>query len=108
LNALTSRDFGNADDPFALFETWFAAAKKSEPSDPDAMALATVDPSGLPNVRMVLLKAAAPSGFVFYSNSQSAKGQELHANMQAAAVIHWKSLRRQVRLRGPVTLVDNA
>jgi pyridoxamine 5'-phosphate oxidase len=108
LNALTSRDFGNADDPFALFETWFAAAKKSEPSDPDAMALATVDASGLPNVRMVLLKAAAPSGFVFYSNSQSAKGQELHANMQAAAVIHWKSLRRQVRLRGPVTLVDNA
>jgi pyridoxamine 5'-phosphate oxidase len=108
LNELTSRDFAKADDPFALFASWFEAAQKNEPGDPDAMALATVDANGLPNVRMVLLKAAAPSGFVFYSNSESAKGQELQAKMQAAAVLHWKSLRRQVRLRGPVTLVDNA
>jgi pyridoxamine 5'-phosphate oxidase len=108
LNELTSRDFAKADDPIALFASWFEAAQKNEPGDPDAMALATVDANGLPNVRMVLLKAAAPSGFVFYSNSESAKGQELRAKMQAAAVLHWKSLRRQVRLRGPVTLVDNA
>jgi pyridoxamine 5'-phosphate oxidase len=108
VNALTSRDFAKTDDPFVLFETWFDAAKKSELGDPNAMALATVDANGLPNVRMVLLKAATPSGFVFYSNSESAKGQELHANMQAAAVLHWKSLRRQVRLRGPVTLVDTS
>jgi pyridoxamine 5'-phosphate oxidase len=108
LNELTSRDFAKADDPFALFAAWFDAAKKSEPSDPDAMALATVDADGLPNVRMVLLKAVTASGFVFYSNSESAKGLELHANMRAAAVLHWKSLRRQIRLRGPVTLVDNA
>jgi pyridoxamine 5'-phosphate oxidase len=108
VNGLTSRDFTEAADPFALFASWFDAAKKSEPGDPDAMALATVDANGLPNVRMVLLKATAPSGFVFYSNSESAKGQELRANMQAAAVLHWKSLRRQVRLRGSVTLVDDA
>jgi pyridoxamine 5'-phosphate oxidase len=108
LNELTSHDYARADDPFTLFDTWFEAAKKNEPSEPDAMALATVDADGLPNVRMVLLKAVTPSGFVFYSNSESAKGQELHANMRAAAVLHWKSLRRQVRLRGTVTLVDNA
>ncbi|HUB64393.1 MAG TPA: pyridoxamine 5'-phosphate oxidase [Methylocella sp.] len=108
MNALTSRDLPEVSDPFALFESWYEAAQKSEPSDPDAMALATVDAHGLPNVRMVLLKGVAPSGFVFYSNSESAKGQELHANMQAAAVLHWKSLRRQVRLRGTVTLVDEA
>jgi pyridoxamine 5'-phosphate oxidase len=108
VNELTSRDFAKTDDPFALFASWFEAAKKSEPSDPDAMALATADANGLPDVRMVLLKSAAPSGFVFYSNSESAKGQELQANMQAAAVLHWKSLRRQVRLRGPVTHVDDA
>jgi pyridoxamine 5'-phosphate oxidase len=108
VNELTSRDFAKEDDPFALFASWFDAAKKSEPGEPDAMALATADANGLPNVRMVLLKAATPSGFVFYGNSESAKGQELQANMQAAAVLHWKSLRRQVRVRGPVTLVDNA
>jgi pyridoxamine 5'-phosphate oxidase len=108
LNELKSRDFTKEEEPFALFASWFEAAKKSEPNDPDAMALATVDANGLPNVRMVLLKAVAASGFVFYSNSKSVKGQELQANMQAAAVLHWKSLRRQVRLRGPVTLVDNA
>lgn len=108
MNELTSRDFTEANEPFALFASWFHAAQKSEPTDPNAMALATVDTDGLPNVRMVLLKAMESSGFVFYSNSESAKGQELHANMQAAAVLHWKSLRRQVRLRGPVTLVSDA
>lgn len=106
MNELTSRDFTQASDPFALFASWFDAAKKSEPADPDAMALATVDANGLPDVRMVLLKSANPSGFVFYTNSESAKGRELQANMQAAAVLHWKSLRRQVRLRGKVALVD--
>jgi pyridoxamine 5'-phosphate oxidase len=108
LNELTSRDFTKATDPFALFASWFEAAKQSEPADPDAMALATADVHGLPNVRMVLLKAAGPSGFVFYSNAESAKGQELQANSQAAAVLHWKSLRRQVRFRGPVAFVDEA
>jgi pyridoxamine 5'-phosphate oxidase len=102
-----SRDFTDESDPFALFATWFAAAQKAEPNDPDAMALATADADGLPNVRMVLLKAFAPSGFVFYSNAESAKGQELSANMQAAAVLHWKSLRRQVRLRGTVLMVSD-
>ena len=108
MNGLKSRDFTGADEPFALFASWFEEAKKSEPSDPDAMALATAGADGLPDVRMVLLKDATPSGFVFYSNSESAKGEELQANMRAAAVFHWKSLRRQVRLRGPVSLVDGA
>ncbi len=103
MNGLTTRDLAGTPEPFSLFASWFEAAKKSEPSDPDAMALATVDSNGLPNVRMVLLKGIESSGFVFYTNSQSVKGRELQANMQAAAVLHWKSLRRQVRLRGPVT-----
>lgn len=107
MNELTARDLGEATDPFTLFESWYAAARRSEPADPDAMALATVDAEGLPNVRMVLLKAADPSGFVFYSNAESAKGAELGANMKAAAVLHWKSLRRQVRIRGPVTRVTD-
>ena len=108
MDELRSRDFIEAEEPFDLFADWFEAARKSEPSDPDAMALATVDPSGLPNVRMVLLKAATPAGFVFYTNSESAKGTELAANMRAAGVLHWKSLRRQIRLRGPVRLVAPA
>jgi len=108
LNELKTRDFTAADDPFALFESWFEAAKKSEPSNPEAMALATADADGLPNVRMVLLKGFSPAGFVFYSNSESAKGRELQRNMKAAAVLHWKSQGRQVRFRGPVTLVDDA
>ncbi len=107
MNELTARDLGEASDPFTLFETWFAAARRSEPADPEAMALATVDGEGLPNVRMVLLKSADPSGFVFYSNTESTKGMELTANMKAAAVLHWKSLRRQVRVRGPVSRVDD-
>jgi pyridoxamine 5'-phosphate oxidase len=108
LTGLTTRDFAGAAEPFSLFQSWFDAAQKSEPNDPDAMALATVDANGLPNVRMVLLKRVESSGFVFYTNSESAKGKELQANMQAAAVLHWKSLRRQVRLRGSVTIVADA
>lgn len=102
------RDFTEAEDPFALFSTWLAEAEKTEPNDPNAMALATADADGLPDVRMVLLKGFDPTGFVFYSNSESAKGRELAANMQAAAVFHWKSLRRQVRLRGPVAKVSDS
>jgi len=102
------RDFTEAEDPFALFSTWLAEAEKTEPNDPNAMALATADADGLPDVRMVLLKGFDPAGFVFYSNSESAKGRELAANMQAAAVFHWKSLRRQVRLRGPVEKVSDS
>lgn len=105
---LTVRDFTQADEPFALFSAWFAEAEKSEASDPNGMALATTDRDGMPNVRMVLLKAADPTGFVFYSNSESDKGVELAANMKAAAVFHWKSLRRQIRIRGPVETVDAA
>lgn len=102
------RDFTTDTDPFGLFDAWFRQASASEPSDPNAMALATVDPDGLPDVRMVLMKGVDPSGFVFYTNSESAKGGELAANMKAAANFHWKSLRRQVRLRGPVEQVSDA
>ena len=83
-----------------------AEAEKSEPVDPNAMALATVDGAGLPNVRMVLLKAYGPDGFVFYTNSESAKGTELAANLKAALLLYWKSLHRQVRIRGPVEMVS--
>ena len=103
-----SGDFTEASEPFALFGAWFAEAKASEPNDPNAMAIATVDESGLPNVRMVLLKDFDARGFVFYTNFESAKGREILANRKAAAVFHWKSLRRQVRLRGGVELVDPA
>jgi pyridoxamine 5'-phosphate oxidase len=101
-------DFTGSDDPFALWETWFAEARESEPNDPNAMALSTVDPQGLPDVRMVLLKGADRDGFVFYTNTESAKGAELAANPKAAVVFHWKSLRRQVRVRGPVERVSDA
>jgi len=102
VNELTVRDFTQADEPFALFSAWFADAEKSEPNDPNAMALATSDSAGMPNVRMVLLKDMDPHGFVFYSNAESDKGVELAGNMQAAALFHWKSLRRQIRIRGLV------
>jgi len=92
-------------DPFALFNAWLHEALAKEPNDANAMALATVDATGLPDVRMVLLKDADPRGFVFYSNSESAKGRELAANPRAALLFHWKSLRRQVRIRGAVTAV---
>jgi pyridoxamine 5'-phosphate oxidase len=90
------------DDPFALFNEWLREALAKEPNDANAMSLATVDADGLPDVRMVLLKDADARGFVFYSNVESAKGRELAANPKAALLFHWKSLRRQVRIRGPV------
>ncbi|MEM6617758.1 MAG: pyridoxamine 5'-phosphate oxidase [Pseudomonadota bacterium] len=93
-------------DPFDLARAWLAEAEKTEPEDPNAMALATVDADGLPNVRMVLLKGIPDDGFVFYTNYTSTKGAELEASGGAAAVLHWKSLRRQVRFRGPVTRAD--
>ena len=92
-----------ADDPFALFDSWFAEAKASEPNDPDAMALATATPDGRPSVRMVLLKDHGPQGFTFYTNADSRKGGELEADSHAALLFHWKSLRRQVRIEGPVS-----
>jgi pyridoxamine 5'-phosphate oxidase len=95
-------------DPIALFATWFEEAKAAEINDPNAMALATSDEAGLPDVRMVLLKDFSADGFTFYTNLQSAKGQELSANPQAALLFHWKSLRRQVRVRGPVIQVSDA
>jgi pyridoxamine 5'-phosphate oxidase len=106
-------DFAAAPEPFALFEAWFAEAKAHEPNDPNAMALATVDASGMPNVRMVLLKGLDPvghaeRGFVFYTNIESAKGVELLATRKAALDFHWKSLRRQVRVRGLVSPVSDA
>lgn len=90
------------DDPFSLFADWFADAKRKEPNDPNAMALATADETGLPDVRMVLLKDFDADGFVFYTNLESAKGLQIGANPQAALCFHWKSLRRQIRLRGAV------
>jgi len=105
---LRSGDFTKADEPLRLFATWFEEAGKAEPSDPDAMALATVDADGLPNVRMVLLKGFDERGFVFYSNEESRKGRELAANRKAGLAFHWKSLRRQVRLRGTVAIVSAA
>jgi pyridoxamine 5'-phosphate oxidase len=108
LDALTEGDFAEAAEPWAIFHAWMAEAQRSEPNDPTAMALATADPDGLPNVRMVLLKGADERGFVFYTNSESSKGRELAGNPQAALVFHWKSLRRQVRARGPVTPVPGA
>ena len=103
---LKSGDFTEAQEPFRLFAAWMGEAVASEPNDPNAMALATVDLDGLPDVRMVLLKEASETGFVFYTNTESAKGLELAGNPKAALVLHWKSLRRQVRARGIVTQVS--
>src|SRR3979409_314309 len=105
---LTSGDFTAAEEPFALFGEWFAEAVKAEPSDPNAMSLATVDAEGLPDVRMVLMKGYDTDGFVFYSHIASPKGRELAANPKAALLFHWKSLRRQVRIRGKVAPVTEA
>jgi pyridoxamine 5'-phosphate oxidase len=99
---LRSGDFTEADEPYALFDAWFEDAKAKEPADPNAMALATVDGEGLPDVRMVLLKGFDGRGFVFFTNTTSAKGRELAAQPKAALLFHWKSLNRQVRVRGPV------
>lgn len=95
-------------DPLALFDAWFAEAKDSEPNDPNAMALATATPGGAPSVRMVLLKDHDPQGFVFYTNAESRKGMEIRATMQAALLFHWKSLRRQIRIEGPLEEVSAA
>ncbi len=95
-------------DPFSLFQTWFDAAAASEPNDPNAMALATSTPDGFPSVRMVLLKGHDANGFVFYTNMESRKGGEILANRQAALLFHWKSLRRQIRIEGALTQVDDA
>ena len=93
-------------DPFAVFDRWFAEARASEPNDASAMALATASPGGAPSVRMVLLKGHGPEGFTFYTNMHSRKGREIAENPQAALLFHWKSLRRQVRLEGPLHAVD--
>jgi pyridoxamine 5'-phosphate oxidase len=108
LGTLTaSSGFTERDDPLALFGEWMKDAEKSEPNDPNAMALATVDEEGLPNVRMVLLKGFDDRGFVFYTNFESQKGQEILGTGKAALCFHWKSLRRQVRIRGPVSTVSD-
>jgi pyridoxamine 5'-phosphate oxidase len=101
-------DFTEATDPFALFVAWMAEAAATEPVDPEAMALATVDADGLPNLRTILLKGADRNGFVFYTNCDSAKGQELAANPEAALLFYWKSLGRQIRLRGSVEPASEA
>lgn len=95
-------------DPFQLFDQWFAEAQASEPNDPGAMALATVDAGGQPSVRMVLLKGHGPEGFVFYTNRESRKAADLLASPRAALLFHWKSLRRQIRIEGPVAQVSDA
>ena len=109
LQTLTERLFDDGDrsdlDPFAVFEEWFALAREAEPNDPHAMALATVDDDGLPDIRMVLLNARDARGFCFFTNFESEKGRQLHAHPKAAMMMHWKSLRRQVRMRGPVEVV---
>ena len=96
-----------ADNPFTLFDNWFAEAQDSELNDPNAMALATADAQGRPSVRMVLLKGHGPDGFVFYTNLESRKGVELAANPHASLLFHWKSLRRQIRIEGPLAVVPN-
>ena len=94
-------------DPFALFDAWFAEARASAPNDADAMSLATSTPDGRPSVRMVLLKGHGPDGFVFYTNLDSRKGAEIAANPRGALLFHWKSLRRQVRVEGPIDQVSD-
>lgn len=103
---LTTGDFTEADEPMRLFAAWLSEATAAEPRDPTAMTLATVDTDGMPNARMVLLKGADARGFVFYTNTGSQKGQELDANAKAALVFHWKSLNRQVRVRGTTMRVS--
>lgn len=95
-----------ASEPFSLFDAWFAEARTSEPNDSNAMALATATADGHPSVRMVLLKEHGPDGFVFYTNAQSRKGEEIRANPRAALLFHWKSLRRQIRIEGSLEEVS--
>jgi pyridoxamine 5'-phosphate oxidase len=103
---LTGGDFTEAEEPFRLFAAWFAEAKKAEPVNPDAMAIATIDEAGLPNVRMVLLKGFDERGFVFYTNLGSVKAHELDGAPKAALTFYWKTLQRQVRARGNVEPVS--
>jgi pyridoxamine 5'-phosphate oxidase len=105
---LKTGDFTDSDEPFALFAAWMAEAVESEPRDPNAMALATIGTDGLPDVRMVLMKGFDAQGFVFYTNTGSRKGRELNAAPEAALLFYWKTLNRQVRLRGPVETVTDA
>ena len=105
---LTSGDFAQADEPLRLFTAWLEEAAKTEPRDPNAMTLATVDADGMPNARMVLLKGVDERGLVFYSNMDSQKGRELDGQPKAALVFHWKSSNKQVRVRGPVEKVTTA
>ena len=107
-NGLRFGNLPDASDPFALFALWMKEAAEKEPRDPDACALATVDAGGLPDVRMVLLKKFDERGFVFFTNTESTKGQELEGNLKAAIVLHWKSLNRQIRIRGPVERISDA
>jgi pyridoxamine 5'-phosphate oxidase len=107
-NGLTAGDFTDADEPLRLFAAWYEEARRSESGDASAMTLATVDADGLPNARMVLLKGFDDRGFVFYTNLDSPKGQELDHTPKAALVFHWKDLNRQVRLRGLVERVEDA
>ena len=95
------------ENPFTLFDEWFAEAKRHEPNDPDGVALATATPGAAPSLRMVLLKGHGPDGFLFYTNAQSRKGGELLANPQAAMLFHWKSLRRQIRIEGRIEQVSD-
>ncbi len=108
MNDLRAADFTQATDPFALFELWFEEAKAAEVNDPEAMTIATVDAEGLPDARMVLCKGVDQRGLVFYTNIDSAKGRELKGQPRAAALFHWKSLRRQARFRGAVSEVSAA
>lgn len=106
---MTARDgIFAGDDPFVIARQWLEEAQKSEPNDPNAMALATVDADGMPDVRMVLLKEIGDQSFVFYTNYESAKGRQLDLSGKAALVLHWKSLRRQIRVRGTVTREEGA
>ena len=103
MDPLSGGDFTESDDPLGPFERWMDEAERSEPRDPNAIALATVDAEGRPDVRMVLLKGRDQRGFVFYTNAESAKGRELATNAEAAFVLYWKSLNRQIRVRGGVS-----
>ncbi|MFT3989455.1 pyridoxamine 5'-phosphate oxidase [Aestuariivirga sp.] len=105
---MSQPDFAEAQEPYALFADWLKDAEKSEPNDPNGMALATVDQDGMPDVRMVLMKGFDGQGFVFYTNYESQKGREILGSMKAALLFHWKSLRRQVRVRGLVEKVMDA
>ena len=106
-NEPLTEDFTESMEPYQLFGSWLEDATKSEPNDPNALALSTVDSDGMPNVRMVLLKGYDTRGFVFYTNYESTKGREILAARKAAMCFHWKTLRRQVRVRGNVELVSD-